>query len=108
MRRLWVWEGLFFRDCTSLPPPEDSCPAVELEERLQTQREQLQALAQNQSLELRCAQLEEQNLLLRKCLNQVSLCRVASCSSIILPCTLLPLPCGAGRLVAALRHAPLV
>jgi hypothetical protein len=71
VRRLWVWEGLFFRDCTSLPPPEDSCPAVELEERLQAQGGQLQALAQTQSLELRCAQLQEQNLLLRKALNQV-------------------------------------
>ena len=31
VRRLWVWERLFFRDCTSLPPPQDHCPAPALE-----------------------------------------------------------------------------
>ena len=105
VRRLWVWEGLFFRDCTSLPPPEDSCPAVQLEERLQAQRAQLQALAQTQSFELRCAQLEEQNLLLRKALNQVS----SPPSSLLPPPSPLPPPPsshavleGSGRLWGAL------
>ncbi|EKX40604.1 hypothetical protein GUITHDRAFT_75440 [Guillardia theta CCMP2712] len=31
VRRLYVWEKLFFRDCTSLPPPQDHCPSIELE-----------------------------------------------------------------------------
>ena len=72
VRRLWVWEGLFFRDCSSLPPPQDVCPCVDLEQQIKSQAEQLVILAPARNLQHRCTDLEAQTQQLNKALQQVS------------------------------------
>jgi hypothetical protein len=58
VRRLWLWEGLFFRDCTSLPPPQDRCPALSLGREATTSKARISALeAEVRELKLRNAEL---------------------------------------------------
>jgi hypothetical protein len=73
VRRLWLWEGLFFRDCTSLPPPQDSCPSIELKAEVRTLSQEVQACRSVQDWEQRCAELEAVQQQLTKDLEQVAL-----------------------------------
>ena len=70
VRRLWVWEGLFFRDCTSLPPPQDHCPAPALERQAEAAAAELAALRGTEKLQQRYDALAAEHQQLTQALQQ--------------------------------------